>query len=80
MRHLLFRAHKEEEKAMSCRGYSGCNMCNKCGKFTELLASMGKRRCPHCGYVPSSSAETVCTQCGLLLPPPMPPRPGGSSQ
>ena len=46
----------------------GCNMCNKCGKFTELLKRKGKRLCPGCRTVAPDDAD-FCPECGRRLPP-----------
>ena len=59
-------------RSMSCSGYAGCNMCNRCGKFTELLAAQGKRLCPKCRIVVEPDA-THCPDCGRILPPPFTP-------
>ena len=43
-------------------------MCNKCGRFDDLLAGAGRRSCPVCGTNPPDDAKS-CPQCGAPLPP-----------
>ncbi|MGI6217352.1 MAG: zinc-ribbon domain-containing protein [Coriobacteriales bacterium] len=48
-------------------------MCNRCGKFDELLKSRGKRSCVSCGAEAPNGAS-ICPSCGAPLPPePLPP-------
>ena len=56
----------------------GCNMCNRCGKFTELLAQQGRRFCPNCKTAAPDGAA-VCPECGRALPPPFERKPGVAS-
>lgn len=53
----------------------GCNMCNKCGKFTDVLRMKGTRLCPGCKVAAPPDA-THCPNCGRKLPPPMNRAPG----
>ncbi|MBQ3105880.1 MAG: hypothetical protein IJC51_00160 [Eggerthellaceae bacterium] len=57
----------------------GCNMCNKCGKFTELLKRRGTRLCPGCKVAVTGDAAT-CPECGRVLPPAFDRAPGVRSR
>ena len=53
-----------------------CTLCDECGRADEMRSRLGKRECPSCHVLVMDNDVRECPQCGGMLPPPFPPRPG----